>query len=79
MGEPTVAAAKDVALRVVLGGEPTVDLVIEVSGRDVITIQGRIDDMLRLLGGTASRLSQISTDLPQLSGIEPPWQADVPG
>lgn len=79
MGEPTVAAATDVALRVVLGGEPTVALVIEVSGRDVITIQGRIDDMLRLLGGTASRLSQISTDLPQLSGIEPPWQAEAPG
>lgn len=76
MGEPTIAAATDVALRVVLGGEATVALVIEVSGRDALTIQGRLDDLLRLLGGMTSRLSQLTTDL---RGVEPPWEVQQPG
>jgi hypothetical protein len=83
MGEPTVVAAEDVALRIALGGEPVLTMVIEIGGRDANTIhiQGRLGDLLHLTGGANSRLSQISKDFPHLrmaAGTELPPEWPMP-
>jgi hypothetical protein len=65
MGEPIDVTATDVTLRVTVGGE-SVALVVEISGRDPITIRGSWWDLLGLTGGATDRLSQLSLDYPAL-------------
>jgi hypothetical protein len=79
MGEPTVVPAEDVALRIAFDGEPELTMVIEVGGRDAITIEGRLGDLLRLTGDANSRLSQISQGFPLLrmppgTEVPPEWR-----
>ena len=66
MGEPIDVTATDVILRVAFGGEPGLALVLEISGRDPITIRGPWWDLLGLAGGATDRLSQLAVDFPEL-------------
>jgi hypothetical protein len=65
MGEPIDITATDVTLRVTVGGGAPA-LVVEIGGRDQITIRGTWRDLSGLVGGASGRLSQLVQDYPEL-------------